>query len=223
MRVGAQESRRVDTRLICAANGNLRQQTEDGTFRLDFFFRINAVTIEVPPLRQRAVDLSILVDYFLDRHSRAFRLNPKPLSREMMRLMQQYSWPGNIRQLENLVRSYVLIGSEEVLVADLAPVAPGCLVPNIDLAIPISLKEITKAATQDLERQIILKVLQANGWSRLKTAKWLNISYRSLLYKLQETNAGGISGRPLSGKAKIAKPIQQPSTLAGNDMEQPSA
>jgi two-component system response regulator AtoC len=223
MRVGAQESRRVDTRLICAANGNLRQQTEDGTFRLDFFFRINAVTIEVPPLRQRAVDLSILVDYFLDRHSRAFRLNPKPLSREMMRLMQQYSWPGNIRQLENLVRSYVLIGSEEVLVADLAPVAPSCLVPNIDLAIPISLKEITKAATQDLERQIILKVLQANGWSRLKTAKWLNISYRSLLYKLQETNAGGISGRPLSGKAKIAKPIQQPSTLAGNDMEQPSA
>ena len=141
----------------------------------------------------------------------------------MMRLMQQYSWPGNIRQLENLVRSYVLIGSEEVLVADLAPVAPSCLVPNIDLAIPISLKEITKAATQDLERQIILKVLQANGWSRLKTAKWLNISYRSLLYKLQETNAGGISGRPLSGKAKIAKPIQQPSTLAGNDMEQPSA
>src|ERR1019366_4564715 len=111
MRVGGQEARRVDTRLVCAANGNLRQQTEDGGFRLDFFFRINAVTIEVPPLRQRAVDLPILVDHFLDLHSRAFRLNPKPLSREMMRLMQQYSWPGNIRQLENLVRSYVLIGS----------------------------------------------------------------------------------------------------------------
>jgi two-component system response regulator AtoC len=195
MRVGAQESRRVDTRLICAANGNLRQQTEDGTFRLDFFYRINAVTIEVPPLRQRAADLPILVDYFLDRHSRAFLLNPKPLSREMMRLMQQYSWPGNIRQLENLVRSYVLIGSEEALVADLAPVASPTLIPNIDLAIPVSLKEITKAATQDLERQIILKVLQANGWSRLKTAKWLNISYRSLLYKLQESQISRFSGK----------------------------
>ena len=223
MRVGAQESRRVDTRLICAANGNLRQQTEDGTFRLDFFFRINAVTIEVPPLRQRAVDLPVLVDYFLERHSKAFRLNPKPLSREMMRLMQQYNWPGNIRQLENLVRSYVLIGSEEALVADLAPTAPASLIPNIDLAIPISLKEITKAATQDLERQIILKVLQANGWSRLKTAKWLNISYRSLLYKLQETNAGGISGRPLNGKTKTPKPVQPQNSLVGNDMEQPIA
>ena len=197
MRVGAQESRRVETRLICAANGNLRQQTEDGTFRLDFFYRINAVTIELPPLRQRATDLPILVDYFLGLHSKAFRLSPKPLSREMMRLMQQYSWPGNIRQLENLIRSYVLIGSEEALVADLAPTAPANLIPDFDLANPVSLKEITKAATRDLERQIILKVLQANGWSRLKTAKWLNISYRSLLYKLQESQARGIPGQPL--------------------------
>ena len=91
-----------------------------------------------------------------------------------------------------MVRSYVLIGSEEALLADLAPADPVSLIPNIDLANPISLKDITKAATQDLERQIILRVLQANGWSRLKTAKWLNISYRSLLYKLQESQARGI-------------------------------
>jgi two-component system, NtrC family, response regulator AtoC len=195
MRVGALESKKVDTRLICADNGNLRQQTEDGSFRLDFFFRINAVTIEVPPLRQRPTDLPMLVDYFLDLHSKAYRLNPKPLSREMMRLMQQYSWPGNIRQLENTIRSYVLIGSEEALVADLAPANPANLIPTIDLDKPVSLKEITKAATRDLERQIILKVLQANGWSRLKTAKWLNISYRSLLYKLEESQAFGLPQR----------------------------
>jgi two-component system response regulator AtoC len=195
MRVGALESRKVDTRLICADNGNLRQRTEDGSFRLDFFFRINAVTIDVPPLRERAADLPILVDYFLDVHSKAFRLNPKPLSREMMRLMQQYSWPGNIRQLENVVRSYVLIGNEEALMTEFAPPSHTGLIPNIDLANPVSLKEITKAATQDLERQIILKVLQANGWSRLKTAKWLNMSYRSLLYKLQESRAPGLPRR----------------------------
>jgi len=200
MRVGAQESRSVDTRLVCAANGNLRQQTEDGTFRLDFFFRINAVTIEVPPLRQRAADLPILIDYFLELHSKAFSLNPKPISREMMRLMQQYNWPGNIRQLENMVRSYVLIGSEEALVADLTPTNTASAIPEIDLANPVSLKEITKAATQDLERQIILKVLQANGWSRLKTAKWLNISYRSLLYKLQESQIRGLPGKPPESK-----------------------
>ena len=120
-RVGAQESRRVNTRLVCAANGNLRQQTEEGSFRLDFFFRINAVTIDLPPLRQRAADLPMLIDYFLHLHSKAYRVEPKPLSREITSMMQRYDWPGNIRQLENMIRSYVLIGSEEALAADLAP------------------------------------------------------------------------------------------------------
>jgi two-component system response regulator AtoC len=190
MRVGAQESRSVNTRLISAATGSLRNQTDDGTFRLDFFFRINAVTIELPSLRQRIEDLPKLVDYFFEVHSKAFRCNPKPLSREIVRLMQRYNWPGNIRQLENMIRSYILIGSEEVLAEELVPSAASSLTTEIDLANPVSLKEITKAATQDLERQIILKVLQANGWSRRKTAKWLNISYRSLLYKLQDTQVG---------------------------------
>jgi len=195
-RVGGQEARSVNARLVSAASDNLRKQAEEGSFRLDFFFRINAVTIDLAPLRQRVVDLPVLVDYFLDRHSKAFRRSPKPLSREVIRLMQHYSWPGNIRQLENMIRSYVLIGSEEALAAELAPPLPSIperLNTEIDLANPISLKEITKAATQDLERQIILKVLEANGWSRRKTAKWLNISYRSLLYKLQESQASGFS------------------------------
>jgi two-component system response regulator AtoC len=186
MRVGGLESRSVDTRLVCATNENLQRQTEEGSFRLDFFFRINAVTIDLPPLRQRSADIPMLVDYFLDLHSKALCLTPKPLSQEAMRLMKSYNWPGNIRQLENVVRSYVLIGNEEALAAELGPVVPGDLVPKFDLANPISLKEITKAATRGLEREIILKVLQTNGWSRQKTAKWLNISYRSLLYKLQE-------------------------------------
>jgi two-component system, NtrC family, response regulator AtoC len=196
MRVGGQDSRKVNTRIICAANGNLKEQTADGTFRLDFFFRINAVTIDLPPLRQRIVDLPDLIEYFLDFHSKAYRVNPKPISRELTRMMQRYNWPGNIRQLENMIRSYVLIGDEESLAADLVPTAPVGILPEIDLTHPVSLKEITKAATHDLERMIILKVLQANGWSRRKTAKWLKISYRSLLYKLQESNVTQ-PGRPV--------------------------
>jgi two-component system, NtrC family, response regulator AtoC len=98
-RVGAQESRRVDARLVCAAKENLRHQAEDGNFRLDFFFRINAVTIDLPPLRQRSEDLPVLIDYFLNLYSKAYRLDPKPLSREITSMMQRYSWPGNIRQL----------------------------------------------------------------------------------------------------------------------------
>ena len=200
MRVGAQESRRVNTRLICAANGNLRKQTEDGSFRLDFFFRINAVTIDLPPLRQRVADIPVLVDHFLDLHSKSYRLNPKPLSRDIVRLMKRYSWPGNIRQLENLIRSYVLIGSEEALIADLVPDTPASVIPEIDLANPVSLKEITRATTRELEREIVLKVLEANGQSRVKTAKWLKISYRSLLYKLQESGVKASSGGPAKAR-----------------------
>jgi two-component system response regulator AtoC len=200
MRVGAQESRVVNTRLICAALGNLRQQMEEGSFRL---YRINAVTIDVPPLRQRLIDLPMLIDYFLGEHAKAYHVDPKPLSRETLRLMQRYNWPGNIRQLENLIRTYVLMGDEEALAAELVPVSLPSGTPEIDLANPVSLKEITKAATRGLERDIILKVLQANGWSRRKTAKWLNISYRSLLYKLQETEVNAPSMRPRRSGASV--------------------
>jgi two-component system response regulator AtoC len=194
-RVGGQESRKVNTRLVCAANGDLRQQTEEGTFRLDFYYRINAITIDLPPLRQRTADLPMLIDYFLDLYSKTYKMSPKPLSREITRMMRRYNWPGNIRQLENFIRSYVLIGDEEALAADLVSAVPAAIVPEIDLANPISLKQITKAATRGLEREIILKVLQANGWSRRKTAEWLNISYRSLLYKLQEAEVNAVPGR----------------------------
>ena len=197
-RVGGHESRSIMTRLVTAANGDLRTQVEAGTFRLDFLFRINAVTINLPPLRQRIADLPVLIDYFIDHYSKAFHHTPELLSKSAMRLMQNYHWPGNIRQLENLVRSYVLIGSEEALVAELMPEQRnGGITTEIDLSEPISLKNITRQATHDLERQIILKVLQANSWNRQKTAKWLQISYRSLLYKLSEAGMPEVPPRPL--------------------------
>lgn len=192
-RVGGHQSRRVDARLVCSATGNLKQQTKEGSFRLDLLFRINAVTIELPPLRERTKDIPILVDYFLDMYSRAYRTDPKPLSRELMRTLLRYKWPGNIRELENSIRSYVLVGNEETIAAELSPSRPAMPSMEIDLAHPVSLKEIVKAASHDMERVIILKVLQANGWNRRKTAKWLKISYRSLLYKLQEFERTALS------------------------------
>lgn len=197
-RVGGHDPRNITTRLVSAANSDLRTQVEEGTFRLDFLFRINAVTINLPPLRQRIADLPILIDYFLDHYARVFHNTPELLSKSAVRLMQNYHWPGNIRQLENLIRSYVLIGSEEALVAEMMPEAPrGGITTELDLSEPVSLKTITKKATQDLERQIILKVLQANSWNRQKTAKWLQISYRSLLYKLSEVGMPEVPPRPL--------------------------
>jgi two-component system, NtrC family, response regulator AtoC len=198
VRVGGHEPRSIATRLVSASNTDLRNQVEDGTFRLDFLFRINAVTINLPPLRQRIADLPVLIDYFIEHYAKIFHTTPELLSKSAVRLMQSYHWPGNIRQLENLIRSYVLIGSEEALVADMMPEEPRSgITTEIDLSEPVSLKNITKKATQDLERQIILKVLQENSWNRQKTAKWLQISYRSLLYKLSEVGMPEVPPRPL--------------------------
>jgi len=203
VRVGGQEPKKIEARIVSTANENLRKRAEEGSFRLDFFYRINAVTIDLPPLRQRIADLPLLIDYFLEVHSKALHSEPRPLSREMKRLMQKFNWPGNIRQLENLIRSYILIGNEEALAGELVPTGVGDLAPEIDLANPISLKEITKAATHNLEQQIILKVLRANGWSRQKTAKWLNISYRSLLYKLEGSAVFASAGESHRANAEM--------------------
>jgi two-component system response regulator AtoC len=199
MRVGGHETRTIQTRIVSVANRDLRAQVAEGTFRLDFLYRINAVTIHLPPLRQRGEDIPQLVDYLIGHHARIFHLNPAPLSRNVLRLMQKYDWPGNIRQLDNLIRSYVLMGSEEALVAELAEEEKPSsrAVADVDVSQPISLKVVTRKATHELERQIILKVLKAHNWNRQKTAKWLKISYRSLLYKLNEV--GAVNPTDLSG------------------------
>jgi two-component system response regulator AtoC len=191
VRVGGHTTMSIETRLVSVANRDLHSQVEDGSFRLDFLYRINAVTINLPPLRGRKEDISQLVDYFIAQHARTFSLSPRPLSRNALALMQCYEWPGNIRQLDNLIRSYVLIGNEEMFAEELLPQQQNSdrIMAEIDLSEPISLRHVTKKATLDLERHIILKALQANSWNRQKTAKWLHISYRSLLYKLSEESA----------------------------------
>jgi two-component system, NtrC family, response regulator AtoC len=207
MRVGGQETRTIQTRVVSVANRDLRDQVADGSFRLDFLYRINAVTIQMPPLRRRVEDLPQLVDYLIGFHARVFRVNPAPLSRNVMRLMQRYHWPGNIRQLDNLIRSYVLMGGEDALVGELVEEEQPATraAADVDVSQPISLKIVTKKATHELERQIILKVLKANNWNRQKTAKWLKISYRSLLYKLNDVgvaNAIELNGGPTRSKAQ---------------------
>jgi two-component system, NtrC family, response regulator AtoC len=194
LRVGGHDMRKIQTRVLAVANRDLREQVAEGTFRLDFLYRINAVTLNLPPLRRRLEDLPQLIEYFTALHSRVFQANPVPLSRGVVRLMQKYDWPGNIRQLDNLVRSYVLMGSEDALISELMEEqrpAANNVMASLDLSQPIALKVVTKKATQELERQIILKVLKANNWNRQKTAKWLKISYRSLLYKLNEVGVTG--------------------------------
>jgi two-component system response regulator AtoC len=200
VRVGGHVTRTIETRLVSCANRDLRTQVDEGSFRLDLLYRINAVTVNLPPLRHRREEIAALVDYFTELNAKVFRMSPRSISRSTIHLMERYSWPGNIRQLANLVRSYVLIGDEELLAAELMPqpMSSDSLAAEIDVSQPLSLKRITRKATLDLERQIILKVLRTNGWNRQKTAKWLQMSYRSLLYKLNEVNVAELQEAPSS-------------------------
>jgi DNA-binding NtrC family response regulator len=113
MRVGGHSMRTIKTRLISVANRDLKEQVDEGSFRLDLLYRINVMTIDLPPLRRRREDIPELVDHFIEQHARTFQVTPAPLSHDAMRMMQRYDWPGNIRQLDNLIRGYVLIGNEE--------------------------------------------------------------------------------------------------------------
>jgi len=185
-RIGAQEDKKVEVRVVCATNRQLETEIENGTFRQDLFYRINVVNLRLPPLRERRGDIPNLVDYFLEYYNRKYNCRARALSQDLMAILQRYHWPGNIRELENLIKRYVILGSEEVISSDLVTRGQEYFNPDIDLEGPISLKKLTRQATRDLERKIILKVLQANHWNRKQAARALCISYRALLYKIRD-------------------------------------
>jgi formate hydrogenlyase transcriptional activator len=108
-RIGAQEDKKVEVRVVCATNRKLEQEIENGTFRSDLFYRINVVNLHMPALRERASDIPELVEYFLEHHNRKYNCRAKPLSGEMMGVLRKYHWPGNIRELENFIERSVIL------------------------------------------------------------------------------------------------------------------
>ncbi len=206
-RIGAQEDKKVEVRVVCATNRKLEEEIENGTFRQDLFYRINVVNLHLPPLRERRGDIEDLVNYFLDYYNRKYNCRARALSPEMMGLLQKYHWPGNIRELENLVKRYVILGTEEAISSDLSTRDDEFFNPDIPIDGPISLKKITRQAVRELERKVILKVLQAHHWNRKQAAKSLNISYRALLYKIRD--AGLPSNRSLRQRQEQAAAMHQ--------------
>ena len=194
-RIGAQEDKKVEVRVVCATNRNLESEIETGTFRQDLYYRINVVNLRMPALRERRGDIEDLASYFLEFYNRKFNCRARPLSAEVMGVLQKYHWPGNIRELENLIKRYVILGHEEVITNDLVAREPDFFNPEISLDGPISLKKLTRQAVRELERKIILKVLQQHHWNRKQAARTLSISYRALLYKIRD--AGLPSNRAL--------------------------
>lgn len=209
-RIGDHEEREMDARLICATNRELRGEIDSGAFRSDLFYRINVITVTLPPLRDRREDIPYLVEFLRETFNRRFTREAKPLSRETLHLLQNRDWPGNIRELENSMARYVILGSEEAFFfeRDEKNVRPA-FEQGSDGKIP--LKRISQQVTRRMERELILKVLQANHWNRRKTAEALKISYRALLYKVRQ--AGLPSKRPHRasatsvGKGSVQAPV----------------
>jgi two-component system, NtrC family, response regulator AtoC len=184
-RIGGQEDRHVELRVICATNRRLELEIANGRFRQDLFYRINVVNIELPPLRSRTEDIPELVAYFLQIHRARHSMQARPLSPSALQLLGRHSWPGNIRELENLIERYVILGSEDAITSELLRREQTHTPREIPFEGQIHLKEVTRQAVDDLERKIILSVLEANRWNRKRTAKALKISYRALLYKIR--------------------------------------
>jgi two-component system, NtrC family, response regulator AtoC len=185
-RIGGSQDIVVQTRILCAANRSLEHEVVAGRFRQDLYYRINVINVELPPLRARTEDIADLTAYFLDRHQRRHNTHSRQLSAALLQLMEKHHWPGNVRELENMIERCVILESEDAVTAELLHWERTHLVPDFPSRGPMHLKKITRQAVLDLERKIILSVLEANRWNRRRAASELKISYRALLYKIRQ-------------------------------------
>ena len=180
-RLGGTKLLKVDTRIIAATNRNLEEAVKQGDFREDLYYRLNVVPIRLPPLRDRADDVPLLVDRFLAECSAQHHREPKDVSREAMRLLRLYGWPGNIRQLRNLMERLV------VTVKD-AMIQPEHLPEEIQASKEDARTMVVTLGTSldQLEREVIQRTLTEITNHREKAAKLLGISLRALQYKIKE-------------------------------------
>jgi two-component system response regulator AtoC len=189
-RVGGSHDINVDVRVICATNRDLAREVAAGRFREDLFYRLNVINILVPPLRERRDEIPGLVRYFVARYSRLFNFPEPVLPAEAMQAFVTYHWPGNIRELENFIKRMIVLQDlslPRTLTAAIAAVPASAEGGEAFAATRgLSLKEISRRAVQDAERQVIRKALEQCRWNRVKTARMLRISYRALLYKMKD-------------------------------------
>lgn len=183
-RVGGTRPIKVDVRVVAATNRDLRAMVQDGRFRDDLYYRINVLSIDVPPLRERREDIPVLIDYFLRKHTRNTSRLIRGLTPEARRLMLDYSWPGNVRQLESAIERAILLSEgDQITVEDL----------------PLEVRQETRPASEgifklppegisfeDVERDLILQAMERTDYNITKAAKLLGITFRTLQYRLEK-------------------------------------
>jgi two-component system response regulator AtoC len=184
-RVGGRHNLRVDVRTICATNRDLAREVTAGRFREDLFYRLNVINVLVPPLRERREEIPGLVHYFVQRYSRVFDVAERELSPEILQAFLAYHWPGNIRELENFIKRMIVLQDWTLARTLVAPAATAAAEP-FSATKGLSLKEISRQAVLEAEREVIGRALEQCRWNRVKTAKMIKISYRALLYKIKD-------------------------------------
>jgi len=180
-RVGGTQTMRVDVRVVAATNKDLNEEAQAGRFREDLFYRLNVVPIMIPPLRKRISDLPLLVDYFLEVTAEELGQRPKKLSRRAMDMLKEYSWPGNIRELQNLIERLVILNPQPTIDADDLP----ALGPAKHIEQEYFEKETYNEFKDVTEKEFFLQKLRTYGYNVSKTARRLGMQ-RSNLYKKLE-------------------------------------
>jgi two-component system, NtrC family, response regulator AtoC len=170
-------------RLICGSARDLEAEVKAGNLREDLYYRISGVCLRLPPLRQRREDISMLLQHFLQKFGRDSRRQVPSLSEETLRLFEEYSWPGNVRELENAARAIVALGDETVAMDGLRAMLRRSGAGN---GKRVSLKQASRAASREMEKELILRALTHTRWNRRRAAQELQISYKALLYKLKQ-------------------------------------
>ncbi len=183
-RVGGTETIKVDVRIIAATNRNLEEMMRKGEFRQDLYYRLNVIPLEVPPLRERKDDIPLLVTHFIEKFSKQFNKEIEAIDEDAMRSLQNYSWPGNIRELENLIeRAVVLNKTGRLTIKDFPE-----YVVHQEISSDIELDEDSSLTdmVDNFEKQLILKALRENNFNKLRTAEKLGIHRSTFMSKLKK-------------------------------------
>jgi two-component system response regulator AtoC len=191
-RLGGTGTLTSGARIIAATNKSLQSLVSSGGFREDLFFRLNVITVEIPPLRERPEDIAPLCDHFVERYRGKYNSRVKQLPPELVAAFRDYRWPGNIRQLENSVKRFLLLPDLQQALAELESRPETGMVAREPVALAkMSLKEHAASAAEQAEKELIFRTLNEVNWNRKKAAQRLNICYKSLLNKLHRWQADG--------------------------------
>jgi len=177
----------IGGRIVSCSTRDLETDVHYGKFRSELFYRLTGVCVHLPPLRRRQEDIPLLVRHFLKKYAEVFHRAEMALSDRVMQLLVEHPWPGNIRQLENVIKRIVAVENEELGIVDLKVSPMLSSLPRAAVAVPLrSLKAASRAASRQAERELILQTLERTHWNRKRAAEALQISYKSLLFKLKQ-------------------------------------